>query len=497
MMRLIFALILTGFLSFASYAQVSINNDNSVPDSSAMLDIKSTTKGVLVPRMTASQRDAIPNPAKGLMIFCTDNNQYYTNAGTPSSRNWIMMNSQWITNGSSIYYNDGNVGVGTASPSTLFEVAGITKIHSLSGPTLLGLQTQTEHDFTQLLLLDYSDSYTGYLGYIEAEAPYGIRDNTIELGSSSADITIRPAENETMRLTGAGNVGIGTSTPNPAAKLDISSSEKGVLIPRMTNEEIIAFGDSLGATDKGMIVFNIDDIKLEYWDGTAWKTMVTKTTTAGSGSDGTGSCTEGVTDHDGHTYKTVQIGDQCWMAENLKSTHYSNGSAITEAWAYNNDEGLAHTYGRLYTWAAMMHGATYSSSNPSGVQGVCPNGWHLPSDDEWKELEMTLGMTTDEVNGNSWRGSHSEGRKLKESEAAFLWQTSSTSGNNNSGFTALPGGYNYGQSFSDLGTGAYFWSCTEFYPTSAFYRVLLSGHADVFRTQVNKFDGYSVRCLKD
>ena len=81
-------------------------------------------KGVLVPRMTATQRDAIASPANGLMIFCTDNNQYYFNQGTPAAKNWVMMNSQWLANGSNIYYAAGNVGIGISSPTSKLDIYG-------------------------------------------------------------------------------------------------------------------------------------------------------------------------------------------------------------------------------------------------------------------------------------------------------------------------------------------------------------------------------------
>ena len=97
-------------------AQVAINADTSSPAISAMLDVKSTSKGMLVPRMTATQRDAISNPANGLLIFCTTNNQYYFYQGSPVSPNWFMLNSQWITVPDGICYNAGKVGVGTTSP---------------------------------------------------------------------------------------------------------------------------------------------------------------------------------------------------------------------------------------------------------------------------------------------------------------------------------------------------------------------------------------------
>jgi len=105
-----------------SFCQVSISSDNSLPDNSSMLDVKSQIKGILVPRMTASQRNSISSPATGLMIFCTDNNQYYYNQGTPVSPNWLVINSQWVNISSNIYFNTGNVGIGNTSPNSLLSV---------------------------------------------------------------------------------------------------------------------------------------------------------------------------------------------------------------------------------------------------------------------------------------------------------------------------------------------------------------------------------------
>ena len=107
-----------------TFSQVSINSDGTSPDPSSMLDVNSTTKGMLIPRMTATERDAISNPATGLLIFCTDNNHIYSNQGTPAAKNWVMLNSQWITSGTKIYYTGGNVGIGTTDPSFLLHVVG-------------------------------------------------------------------------------------------------------------------------------------------------------------------------------------------------------------------------------------------------------------------------------------------------------------------------------------------------------------------------------------
>ena len=220
-----------------------------------------------------------------------------------------------------------------------------------------------------------------------------------------------------------------------------------------------------------------------------------------------------LTDYDGNVYQTVQIGKQLWMKENLKTTRYADGTALIDGagagdlsldyttryyFAYNDNESYVATYGRLYTWAAAMNGATSSETNPSEVQGVCPDGWHMPGDDEWKELEMYLGMTEQQAFTTEWRGTN-EGQKLKETTQHSHWYTHVfVTGTNESGFSALPGGSRwYNTSFRDLTARANFWSATESMSSFAWCRRLYYYHADIYRYDDYKSRGYSVRCVKD
>jgi uncharacterized protein (TIGR02145 family) len=211
---------------------------------------------------------------------------------------------------------------------------------------------------------------------------------------------------------------------------------------------------------------------------------------------------------DGETYKTVKIGNQVWMAENIKATYYSDSTPIvdgteagditgdntTKYWFYyNNDPGNKDNYGLLYTWAAVMNGAPGSESNPSGVQGICPTGWHVPSDSEWKELEMYLGMSQAEADATDWRGTD-EGIKLKSTVG---WN-SGGNGTNTSGFTAIPAGFRYHDgNFGSLGIGALFWTTTESGSDNAYGRLLINTYDNIFRNDDLKAIGCSVRCVKD
>jgi uncharacterized protein (TIGR02145 family) len=135
-----------------------------------------------------------------------------------------------------------------------------------------------------------------------------------------------------------------------------------------------------------------------------------------------------------------------------------------------------------------MNNTNGSTTNPSGVQGVCPAGWHLPSDAEWKELEMELGMSQNEADNTDWRGTN-EGDALKSS--------SNWNGNNSTGFSALNGGYRYATDpFNGEGVNGSWWSTTED-GLGAYRRRLGSAQSGVDRYSGSKGYGYSVRCVKD
>ena len=203
-----------------------------------------------------------------------------------------------------------------------------------------------------------------------------------------------------------------------------------------------------------------------------------------------------ITDIDGNEYHTVTIGTQVWMIENLKTTKYRNGDLIGTSipatldissesspkyqWAYNEEESKVATYGRLYTWYAVTES-----------RNVCPTGWHVPAKDELTTLTTYLG-------GGGATPEYVAAAKLKEKGTAH-WESPNTGATNESGFTALPGGFRYTEGlFSYLGKTSVLWSSSETdadYACSYFLEYDLANYGMSCYSQ--KKQGYSVRCVRD
>jgi uncharacterized protein (TIGR02145 family) len=195
-----------------------------------------------------------------------------------------------------------------------------------------------------------------------------------------------------------------------------------------------------------------------------------------------------MTDIDGNNYNVIVIGIQAWMKENLKTTRYNDGNAITNvtdnaAWAaltthgycwYNNNASTYKAnYGALYNWYTVNTGK------------LCPTGWHVPSDAEWTTLTTYL-------NGESVAGG-----KLKETDTPH-WTSPNTGATNETGFTALPGGNRYTIGpFINIGLYGVWWSSTEYSTTFAYYRQVAFNNSSVGRVYTTKTDGFSVRCVLD
>lgn len=206
-----------------------------------------------------------------------------------------------------------------------------------------------------------------------------------------------------------------------------------------------------------------------------------------------------VTDIDGNEYPVVSIGDQCWMAANLRTTRYRDGSSIpnvtgnsqwadlnTAAWcSYDNYSGYDATYGKLYNW--------WAAANPN----ICPQGWHMPTDDEWKQLETALGMPANDLNNMGYRGvAQNVGGKMK---TTTLWNAPNTGATNESGFSGPSGGTRHLTDgyFVTMGGSGYWWSASESGAENAWSRWLNYYAAGIYRDNESKRFGFCLRCVRD
>lgn len=202
---------------------------------------------------------------------------------------------------------------------------------------------------------------------------------------------------------------------------------------------------------------------------------------------------------DGSVYQIITIDNQLWMAENLKylpnvNSHSSGSymSPVYYVYGYDGtDTNVAkatlnyRAYGVLYNWPAAMAGSESSTTNPSGVKGVCPNGWHLPSDSEWSQL-------TDFLSGQTVAGG-----KLKEAGTTH-WNSTHPEATNETGFTALPAGYRCSNGpFLLIGDQGYWWGATASDSKNAWSRSMTKDYKGVWRSNRHKAHGFSVRCVKD
>ena len=213
---------------------------------------------------------------------------------------------------------------------------------------------------------------------------------------------------------------------------------------------------------------------------------------------------------DGYTYDLVAIGDQCWFAENLRAENYTNGDAIPanlsdSEWS-STTSGAVSVYGEDAncddyspdgdacdpSWSLNEYGRLYNWYGVDDARGLCPTGWHVPTDEEWMTLEMELGMSESDANSTGWRGTD-QGTQMK---TTYGWYGGGN-GTNSSGFSGLPGGFRntYG-TFSNAGNDGYWWSSSPS-GSSAWVRHLFNGIPSVYRGSSDQRFGFSVRCLKD
>lgn len=260
---------------------------------------------------------------------------------------------------------------------------------------------------------------------------------------------------------------------------------------------ISATGDTLTIGDKSLIIPGLSGANPPQLGGLGSQVLVGNTSCSNKYISITGCGNQTSLNYDGRSYDLVEIGGQCWFADNLATDQYSNGDPIptglnTAEWQnttngaftiYNNDPAHDATYGKLYNWYATVD-----------IRGLCPSGWHVPSDCEWMFLENSIGMPlNDQMSNLNWRGT-TEGSKLK---STTTWVNNSTN-NNIFNFNALAAGFiattgNNGTPGSYTG----WWTSTSKDFSSSYYRLLYGGYTTIGRGGYYKNYGFSLRCVKN
>jgi uncharacterized protein (TIGR02145 family) len=463
------------------FSQVAINIDGSNPNNSAMLDVKSNNKGLLPPRMTHVEMNAIPNPADGLIVYCTDCSE--DGKGVLSifrDGNWYVLNIICLSPLSPIIVT--NV---PSAAGVVWDWKGV--------PYATGYKWNTSNDYGTATLMDTVTTKTetglncntAYTRYVWAynncgnSLPMTITQTTLACSIPTLTTTVASSIASTSATSG-GNI-----TSDGGSEVTVRGVCWGTAPDPTTANSKTTDGTGNGTFRSNLTVLteNTDYYLRAYAtnsSGTGYGNEITFKTLASSGP-------VTVTDIDGNVYKTITIGSQTWMAENLKTTKYRNGDPIsneTGSWAslvtgayswYNNDVTNKVTYGGLYNWYAVADN-----------RNIAPVGWHVATDDEWTTLTTFLG------------GENVAGGKLKET-GMTNWLSPNTGATNSSGFTALPGGYrNYNNiTFRSVGYYGHWWSSTANDAAGAWYRVLYYDFAYVGRNPTFKQGGVSVRCVRD
>ena len=366
----------------------------------------------------------------------------------------------WNVNGQEMFSaTSGFVGIGTENPLQRMTVVG----HIRSA------FDHTEADFLEIY--------------------HGPSNGVVNFGGVG-HLDFRYEENTLGRLFQDGRMALGSDTWCAGSSLlQLNSATQGFRPPRMNSDKIAA----LENPKDGLMVFNTTDEHLyiyREYHGSKWHRVALDPTTLDPWI-----CGDDLIDpRDNKSYATVEIGNQCWMAENINigvPVYYGNqeDNGLIEKWCYELQAANCSLYGGLYTWDEAMQ----YTNNP-GSQGICPpnGGWHIPTDEEWKQLEgaadSQYGYPDPEWNMTGWRG-FDAGKNLKSSTA---WN-----GLDLFGFSALPAGYRTQYGSNGMGDLTDWWTSDENDTNTALDRYLYSDQDEVYRLARDKQFGFSVRCVKN
>jgi uncharacterized protein (TIGR02145 family) len=533
---IIFSLLLFSIKSFSQ--NIGIGTEN--PNPSAALDITDNTRGLLIPRMTKAQRLNINTPAEGLYVYQTDDSKGF----------WYFDGTNWVSflklppgaaQNKVITYCDGELTwtIGGRCPA---------KISSLNCSSSTPTGTLVSNTVANAVssAVDYTDGNAGFYDELVVNST-GVTGLTATLaagalaegdGSLTFIISGTPSSSGTASFAiNAGGVSctltrivyepaiistINCGSPTNQGSLSTAGEASGVSTTigytggnggGYQTQTISSTGvQGLTATlnagqlanGSGSIIFTITGTPTEGGKASFQvniggqncsfsRNVASDITLHACGSDNVHNPSVGygiMLDQENNNYRTVRIGAQTWMAENLKTTIYRNGDPISQvanksSWEaldngaycyFNNDASKDCPYGKLYNWYAV-----------SDSRNICPNGWHVPTESDWVVLENYLG------------GFGAAGGKMRSTGTQY-WLTANAGATNESGFSGLPGGYRSSgvTDFYNFGNNAIWWSSTSFGAEFARYRgTLNTGNGQLFFGAGVKINGYSVRCIKD
>ena len=446
------------FFASTAYAQVGVGVAAENIHPSAEMEVKSTNKGFLPPRMTKAERDAIVAPAAGLLVYQTDGD-----ANNPTGL-YFFDGTVW-KNGLGVKGDKGESGGSLPSGTTLGEMKywdgtswnSITPGNNGQGLTICdGVPTWTTGGICLGKIGSLSCESTKLTGSLIENTP--VNAVTISIVYSGGN----GGSYSSQSVTSTGVVGL-TAT----LQAGTFSNGNGNLI-------FIVSGTPSAA---GNAFFSLNIAGKECTVSILVQQSIGKPGTS-------------ITDIQGNSYKTVYIGNQQWMAENLRVSKYNDGTNIQQytfdsvpktvgVWSiYNNDITNNVKYGKLYNWYVV-------SPITNGNKNVCPTGWHVPTDADWTVLIDYLG------------GEIVAGGKMKEA-GTTSWNSPNASASNISLFTGLPAGIRnprgYCYYISSIG---FFWSATESATDSAWISSLNADVASVIKVSDSKKNGVSIRCIKD